>query len=235
MPSVTGNDGCPGAELHWIACRFEILLSISSLISEFSCILSPSFQRHGHRRELAAHRGVERLVANGHHDTANQGLIDLDRQIELALEVLFQLRVTSRTCASDIAKAERISPSRVPLQRASWSRETGNLGRTVSRSFWANSFSRVVRPSSALPHAEEKSSTSCSWRTFGLSMTADTSALPQMPTAFRDDQTTAPARLFARQREHRFGVRPGNGDGFSHMRYQTLLEANRGCRHARRR
>ena len=140
-----GNDRALGAT-SLVACRFEILLLISSLISlgfnrmEISWFFSATAIAASLPRTEASSVWSPTVTTI----PPIRGLIDLDRQIELALEVLFQLRgdianlrIGHRKGGENLAIAGTFFSALHGLV------ETGNLGRTVSRSFWANSFSRV--------------------------------------------------------------------------------------------
>src|SRR3974390_1866656 len=88
-PSVTVTT-VPWVRTSAASVRFSILLRIRSLISDglSCCILAPSltFQCRRHGLELAAHRAVDHLVADGDVDAADQLLVDDDARLHAALE-----------------------------------------------------------------------------------------------------------------------------------------------------
>src|SRR5262249_21237810 len=111
MPSVTVTT-VPWVRTSAASVRFSILLRIRSLISDglSCCILAPSlsFQCRRHGVELAAHRAVDHLVADGDVDSADQFAVDDDARLHAALEAprhvrdqRIGLRVVEREGAAD--------------------------------------------------------------------------------------------------------------------------------------
>src|SRR3569623_2111039 len=104
MPSVTEMTE-PWLRMSALAARPSIRLLISSLISAGLSCMTLSFygfvgarrpsgrQRDFHLFETGLDRGVEHLVADDGTDAADQFPVDLDREVQLAREALFQCRL----------------------------------------------------------------------------------------------------------------------------------------------